>query len=159
MNLTKEEAITIYDQQPDWLKVRLEADFGKETFKKFDYRDLTSFDDCCRACGTTEEEFEKRYNGLPIHPQAIALERLAIINEAINHGWVADSLSTDQYKWAPYFVVWFSGLGFSGSNYDCVYSSAIVGSRLCLESKEKSNHSGTKFIKYWEDFLFGGKKQ
>jgi hypothetical protein len=58
MELKKEEAKRIYDIQPDWMKEKLELEFGKETFKKRDFTDFKTFDDVCRELGTSEQEFE-----------------------------------------------------------------------------------------------------
>jgi hypothetical protein len=154
IKINKEKAKKLYDYQPDWFKEELEKEFKAETFKKVNFRDLNSFDDCCKACDTSEEEFNKKYLSLPISADALGLERLGIINQAINEdGWEPDYGDANQQKWFPYFEKSSSGLGFRGSDYRYGHANTCVGSRLCLKDQERSNFSGTRFLKYWEAFI------
>lgn len=154
MQLTKEKAKELYDYVPDSFKRELEKEFGKKTLVKEEYEKLNSFDDCCRICGTSEEEFNKKFLPLGLSPDALNLERLGIINKAINGpDWKPDYTNSDQYKWFPVFEASSSGFGFSHSGYDFGSTHAHVGSRLCFETEDKSTFSGTKFMKYWEALI------
>jgi hypothetical protein len=157
MKLTKEMAVRLYPKSEDWFKEVLEKEFNRETFLGADFRNLKSFDDCCRLCGTTEEEFEKKWSEINVDFQTIAFERLKIINQAINQEWVPDHFDTNQYKWAPWFTVSSSGFGFAGSFCRCGSAGAFVVFRLCFESEEKSNHAGRHFTKYFQEFITGKK--
>ncbi len=154
MQLTKEKAKELYDFVPDSFKGELEKEFGKKAFEKREYEKLNTFDDCCRACDTTEEDFKKKFIPLGLSPDALNLEALGIINKAINGpGWKANHADHNQQKHFPIFAASSSGFGFSFSYYDCGNTNTYVGSRLCLESGEKAVYSGTKFIKFWEGLL------
>jgi hypothetical protein len=157
MKIKKETALKLYPKSEDWFKTLLEEAFGRETFLCLTFRNLKTFDDCCRVCGTTEEIFEKKWAEIPVDFQTIAFERLKIINQAINQEWVPDHFNANQYKWAPYFRVSSSGLDFSGSDYDYDGANASVGFRLCFENEEKSNYAGKNFTKYFQEFITGKK--
>ena len=157
MELTKETAKRLYSKSEDWFKEILEKEFDKETFLGTDFRNLKTFDDCCRACGTTEEEFEKKWADIPVDFQTLAFEKLKIINQAINQEWLPDIFNTSQHKWFPWFNVSSSGLGFNASSYFCDNADATVGFRLCFESKEKSDYAGKNFTRYFQEFITGKK--
>jgi hypothetical protein len=153
LKIKKETAKEIYDESPSGLKKILEETFGIDHFKKPDYRDFKTFNDLCRAVGTTEAEFNMKWDSAVFDPSTIAFERLKVCTRAYNQDWPFDTYNTNQYKYYPYFKVLSSGLGFSGSDYryDCTLS--CVGSRLCFESSDKATHAGNTFIKLFEDFI------
>lgn len=157
LEITKETALRLYPKSEDWFKEILEKEYTRELFLGTDFRNLKTFDDCCRICGTTEEEFEKKWAEIPIDFQSVAFERLKIINQAINQEWVPDHFDTNQYKWAPWFNVSSSGFDFACSDYAYANSGASVGFRLCFESEEKANHAGKYFTKYFQEFITGKK--
>jgi hypothetical protein len=154
LKLSKETAKEIYNDKdsPSWIKKILESTFKPETFKKTHFTDLKTFDDCCVACGTSEKKFEETLKKLNLQPDTIAYEKLKIIIKAINQDWIPDWNNSSQYKYWPWFVL-SSGFGFSGS--DCCYdgTSTAVGSRLCFESREKSDYAGKQFQDIYKDFL------
>lgn len=152
MELTKETAKKLYDQQPDWFKKELEDTFGKECFEKIPYNRIKTFADACKACDTTEEEFERSYGNLGLDDDIINYLKLKIITKAINQDWTADWNNTNQRKWYPYFNL-SSGFGFSCSGYNCGYTGTTVGSRLCFESEEKANYAGKQFLELYKQFL------
>ncbi|HNX37496.1 MAG TPA: hypothetical protein PL124_05440 [Candidatus Cloacimonadota bacterium] len=156
MKITKETALKLYSKSEDWFKTDLEKAFGRETFLAIDYTNLKTFDDCCRICGTTEKDFEKKWADIPVDFQTIAFERLKIINQAINGEWVPDHFNINQYKWAPWFTVSSSGLAFSFSYYYFALT-ASFGFRLCFKSEEKSDHAGRNFTRYFQEFITGKK--
>ena len=156
LKIEKETAKRLYSDAPEWFKQDLINEFGEKTFEKKDYENLETFDDCCKVCGTTEEEFNSKFLNIGLSPDALALERLGIINKAINGPeWKPDYSNPDQQKWFPVFKASSPGSGFSftGSGYLFVSAVADVGSRLCFESEEKSLFSGTRFTKFWEALI------
>lgn len=153
MELLKEDAKLIYDGAPAQIKKKLEAEFGPETFRKIDFRDLKTFEDLCKANGTTSAEFEARMKELPIGQTLKTIAKFEILSKGINGTWMPDTLNTDQRKWFPVFSVSSRGLDFSGSRYIYDYSTADVGFPFCFESKEQSDHAGKQFIKLWEELI------
>ena len=155
---TKEQAKRIY-AKPELIKELLEKSFGKEAFREPDYTDYNSFDDVCKANGTTEKKFEEDLAKLPVIvcDQDKSFMRLRLISEAMNKGWEQNTLDTSQYKWAPIFVVSSRGLDFSGSRYNCDSADAAVGSCLCYKSNLVSNYVGQHpvFGKMWKNFIAG----
>jgi hypothetical protein len=153
LKIKKETAKEIYEESPAGLKKILEETFGIDNFKKTDYRDFKTFNDLCRAIGTTEAEFNMKWDVTIYDPSTVAFERLKVCTRAYNQDWPFDAYNTKQYKYYPYFEVLSSGLGFSTSFYGCVSALTVVGSRLCFESQEKTTHAGKTFIKLFEDFI------
>lgn len=153
LKIKKETAKEIYEESSSALKKILEETFGIDYFKKLDWKYFKSFDDLCRATGTTESEFNKKWDPATFDPSTIALERLKICTRAYNQDWKFDLYNAAQKKWAPYFKVSSSGLGFTYSYYYYGAAITLVGSRLCFESQEKSNHAGETFVNLFEEFI------
>jgi hypothetical protein len=153
MELKKEQAKQIYEHVPGGFKKLLETEFGPETFRKIDFRDLNSFEDLCKAKGTTAAEFEAKLKDLPVSDQAKRFMRMEVISEGINQGWEPDHLDTTQRKWTPVFKVSSVGLDFSTSRYYYDNAHANVGFPFAFESEEKSNHAGIIFSKFWIEFI------
>jgi hypothetical protein len=82
----------------------------------------------------------------------IAYEKAKIVTKAINQDWVPDWNNPSQYKYWPWFNL-SSGFGFSYSGSDCAYAHSVVGSRLCFESREKSDYAGKQFLEIYKAFL------
>jgi hypothetical protein len=155
LKIKKETAKKIYAQSPAALQEILIETFGEECFRKTKFTDLKTFDDLCHACGTTEDEFEQKWKSIPVDSQTVSFQRMKILSDALNQGWKPDHFNTDQYKWFPYFKVSSSGFGFSYSFYYYVSTHTSVGSRLCFETEEKSNHAGRQFTQLFQDFITG----
>lgn len=153
LKIKKETAKEIYDESPSSLRKILEETFGVDYFKKIDYRDFKTFDDLCRATGTTEADFNRKWEHADLDPSTLAFERLKVCTKAYNQDWPFDAYNTEQYKYYPYFKVSSSGFGFSYSLCDFVYANSSVGSRLCFESSAKAEHAGKTFLKLFEDFI------
>jgi hypothetical protein len=77
---------------------------------------------------------------------------LKMVVKAINGDWTPDWSNSDQYKYWPYFIL-SSGFGFSYSYYYSDHSDTTVGSRLCFETREKSNYAAQQFIDIYEQFM------
>jgi hypothetical protein len=153
LKIKKETAKKLYHESPSWFKEVLEETFGKEILRKIDFTDLKTFDDCCRACETTEEEFEKKLNSLPVSEQTKSFERMGILSSAINQGWEPNHFNTVEKKWFPIFKVLSSGFGFSTSYYSYDRTFPPVGSRLCFKDEARSDHAGKQFTKLFQEFI------
>ena len=152
LTLKKSTAKKLYPEAPEWFQKVLTETFGADYFKKIELTDIKTFADACEECGTTEEEFNELFGHIGLSDDTIAYEKMKIIVKAINQGWTPDWSNSDQYKYWPYFNL-SSGFGFSGSDYDCDGTDAGVGSRLCFETREKSNYAAQQFIDIYEQFL------
>jgi hypothetical protein len=139
-----------------------EIDKEKSTFETIVFREKSknykdwklfeNFDDLCRANGTTEVDFNRKWENIELDPSTLAFERMKICTKAYNQDWKYNLYDTTRKKWAPIFKVLSSGLGFSGSVCGYASTTAAVGSRLCFMSEETSNHAGQTFTKLFEEF-------
>jgi hypothetical protein len=153
MELKKEQAKQIYEYVPGGFKKLLETEFGPDTFRKIDFKDLNSWEDICKANETTPAEFEARMKELPISQTLKTVAKFELLSNGINQGWMPDTLDTTQKKWFPIFSVSSSGLDFSDSCYYYDFADASVGFPFCFESEEKSDHAGKQFIQLWEELI------
>lgn len=154
MELKKEHAKQIYEHVPAGFKKLLETEFGSETFRKIDYKDLNTFDAVCKATrGITEAEFEGNLKDLPVSDQIKRIMRMEVISEGINQEWEADILDTTQKKWTPIFTVSSFGLDFSNSSYNDDSAYADVGFPFAYKDEARATFSGTTFSKFWIEFI------
>jgi len=72
-----------------------------------------------------------------------------VVVEAVNEGAKPDWEKSTP-KWAPWFRMAPSGFAFHDSDYDDTYALAGGGSRLRLESEEKSDYVATEFPEVWK---------
>ena len=149
LKIEKETAKKLYSNVPEWYQKEMVAEFGEEFFKEECYESIKTFDDACTELDVNPGLV---FNDLD-SPDEVAYKKLKVIAKAINQGWSPDWSDADQYKYYPYFKVLSSGFGFSGS--DCGYAGtyANVGSRLCFESREKSDYAAAQFIDLYKQFL------
>lgn len=153
MKIKKAKAKMIYPVAPDWFKKELVEAFGEDCFKKKNFDEIKTFDDACRAIGTTEEKFNIKFEKLGLDPDTLAYEKVKVVAKAINDGWVPDWNDSNQYKYYPYFKVLSSGSGFSNSSFRSAGTITGVGSRLCYESSEKAKYAATQFVDIYNQFL------
>ena len=153
LQINEKTAQEIYPEASEALKAILVETFGKKCFQKKDYTDFKTFNDLCQAIGTTEIEFNKKWDPAEFDPSTIAFEKLKVCTRAYNPDWKFNAYDTNQRKYYPYFEVLSSGFGFSGTYYGYGDAAATVGSRLCFESAEKAAHAGRTFLKLFEDFI------
>lgn len=152
LKIKKETAREIYDESSSALRKILEETFGVDCFKKTDFNDFKTFDDLCQATGTTEADFNRKWEHAALDPSTLAFERLKICTRAYNQDWKYNLYDTDQRKWAPIFTVLSSGLGFSNAGYYYGRTRTYVGSRLAFKSEPTATHAGKTFTKLFEDF-------
>ena len=122
-------------------------------FGRRHFTDFKTFDDVCRANGTTEDEFNERFGDIGLSNYTINYEKIKLIVRAINQGWVPDWNNIQQRKSFPWFDVSSSGFGFSYSHSFYEYTYALVGSRLYFESEEKCEYAAKQFIEIYKQFL------
>ena len=81
---------------------------------------------------TTEEQFNKKWEGFEEHEKYGALERLIVnfYNKGENPNWE----NTKQYKYYPYFIM--DKDDFRYDYYDIYYADSDVSSRLAFLRKE-----------------------
>ena len=153
LKIERETARQIYHESPELLQKMMVEEFGAECFKKIRYDDIKTFDDACRAMGTTEQEFNDRFEKLELSNDTLFYEKLKIVVKAINGGWTPDWSNSDQYKYYPWFRV--LGVGFSSSTYSSAGTFTSVGSRLCTDTSEKALYVAEQFgTEYKEYFLY-----
>ena len=107
-----------------------------------------------------------------------AFLKLRIICKALNEGW-EPQFTEDEVRWYPWHLLWtadelteksdewkqdrhcidtgeyeneYAGFAYANSYYAPSYTSALVGSRLCLKSEALADYCGKQFIDLWADF-------
>jgi hypothetical protein len=153
LKLDKSTAMKLYKSSPDWFQSVLRKSFGDACFSGKIIDRIKSLEDAiAEANDKTRLEctiFESDT------PDVVAYKKLKLIIKVINEDFVPDFTNQSQQKWYPWFKVGSSGSGFdlsyAGYYYD--YSYAIVGSRLCFETKEKCQYVAEQFRDLYEQFL------
>ena len=148
IQLTKEQAQSMYGKAKEMDELLL-ANFTKEELKAFDFRDIKTIEDAQIATGHTPEYMTK-YLGEPTDEWAYRMLKMVV--KAINQDWIPD-WSNNNYKYYPWFRILSSGFGFSGSLYFFTVTHSFVGSRLCFESREKSDYAAVQFSDLYKQFL------
>ena len=141
---------------------------------------IKTFEDACKELGE-EHLFVKQYNSnemADVDTDLDAYLKLRIICAALNEGWKPQFIE-NEYRWYPWFNLYtqeeidnkdddwkqgrqvidtgdyeteFDGFTYSDSRHVPSYSSATVGSRLCLKSEALATYCGTQFTQLWADF-------
>lgn len=129
--------------------------FGKQVALYDNITDrVKSFEDACQVLGISTNVPEVK--GLPRkHQKAIiANYKLIIIAEALNEGWKPNWQDSDEYKYYPWFDMSNpAGVGYSYTYNAASYSTASVGSRLCLKNRELAIYFGQTFTDLFNDSL------
>jgi hypothetical protein len=132
----------------------MSAKVKKTEKKEFDFRTIKTFNDACKAFGTSEKEFNKKFDALGLDPDTINYEKLKLVIKAVNNGWKPNWQDCNQPKFYPWFEVLSSGFGFDSSSYNCTFAFTGCGSRLCFQSREKSDYTAKQFIELYNGFLY-----
>ena len=142
---------------------------------------IKTFEDACKELGE-EHLFVKQYNSnemADVDTDLDAYLKLRIICAALNEGWKPQFIE-NEYRWYPWFNLYtqeeidnkdddwkqgsrqvidtgdyeteFDGFTYSDSRHVPSYSSATVGSRLCLKSEALATYCGTQFTQLWANF-------
>lgn len=129
--------------------------FGKQVALYDNITDrVKSFEDACQVLGISTNVPEVK--GLPRkHQKAIiANYKLITIAEALNEGWKPNWQDSDEYKYYPWFDMSNpAGVGCSGTDAAASYTTADVGSRLCLKNRELAIYFGQTFTDLFNDSL------
>lgn len=129
--------------------------FGKQVALYDNITDrVKSFEDACQVLGISTNVPEVK--GLPRkHQKAIiANYKLIVIAEALNEGWKPNWQDSDEYKYYPWFDMSNpAGVGYSNASNAASYTSALVGSRLCLKNRELAIYFGQTFTDLFNDSL------
>lgn len=131
---------------------------------------------------TVELENGEKFVSYSLPLDEIAYIQLKTIIEALNEGW-KPQLTEDEYRWYPWFYLYtkeeikrkskadlkrqrglllggdarsgaYCGFAYVSSHYTPSFTSANVGSRLCLKSEELADYCGRQFIEIWFSYLF-----
>lgn len=129
--------------------------FGKQVALYDNITDrVKSFEDACQVLGISTNVPEVK--GLPRkHQKAIiANYKLIVIAEALNEGWKPNWQDSDEYKYYPWFDMSNpAGVSCSNANGTASYTSANIGSRLCLKNRELAIYFGQTFTDLFNDSL------
>lgn len=150
LKIKKETAQKLYVESPEWFKEQLVEEFGEACFKAKCFEDIKTIEDA-RIATEHSVGYLKITDGESTDEWAYRM--LKMVAKAINQGWEPDWSNRDEYKYYPWFEVLSSGFGFSRSRYHFTFTDTYVGSRLCFESREKSNYAATQFIDLYKQFL------
>jgi hypothetical protein len=125
----------------------------------FDFHSIKTVEDACKKCG-----YETKLPDFSIFPEKLRHSLLCayvlmIVFEAINDEWEPDFTNQREARYYPWPWVLSSGFGFSGSDYDYVFTDAFVGSRLCTNSSEKAIYILEQFEDIWKGWLLGMKTE
>lgn len=139
---------------------------------------VKTFDDACKEVGIDAEKWLEEHKNDDVN--LLAFLKIRIIVEALNEGW-KPKFDCKEYRYAPYFYYYTkeevekmdedeksrllyvgghanngSGCGLSASvAYNAFsHSSAALGARLALKSRDLAIYCGNQFYEIWIDFLF-----
>ena len=144
--ISKTEARKLYPLVPDWLKQRLEEDFGKETFVLKAFENIKTVQDAYNAVSEETRAIYDKDHKPDLSDDILADIEAKLIAKAIQGTWKAD-FSDNTSKWAPYFRLSAgSGFDFSSSNYYYGFTHTLVSSRFCFPDEETSDYFGSQFI-------------
>jgi hypothetical protein len=150
LKLDKKTAKELYPESPEWFRKVLTATFGSDYFKKKNFDEIKTLEDAAEATNHTVAYLKIRESSETQDEWAYRMLKMVV--KAINGDWTPDWSNSDQYKYWPYFIL-SSGFGFSYSDFVCDLTNANVGSRLCFETREKSNYAAQQFIDIYEQFM------
>jgi len=113
---------------------------------------VKTFADACIECGTTEDEFNKKFKSyIGISEDNIFYEKAKIVAQALNEGWIPDWDNKDQRKYYPYFAA--SPFGFGAAFYGFWFANTRAGSRLCYRTSELAEYAGKQFAEIYKKFI------
>ncbi len=150
LEISNEQALTLYPSATKEWKTILEENFGIEFFNpKTIFDKVKTFEDACNVKGINMFEWFDKYNNIPKH--ILAEMQLEIIIEVMNEGWTPNWKDSSEYKWYPYFDL--GGSGFS--LYGCLTRNSVsgVGVRLCTKNEDLCRYIATQFIDIYKDYM------
>ena len=117
---------------------------------------IKTIEDACNELGEDDEDVKalRVIENLDVPKHIISQLQSIIIVKALNEGWIPDWSNNNQYKYFPYFYMENSSAGgFVFGDYVLWYTSAAVGSRLCLKSRELAEYAGKQFKEIYEEYF------
>ena len=137
-----EKAIKAYKNAEAATKKLLEEIFGDDHFRQDMMSRIKSMEDVCNEKGLNPD-FAKRLS---------AFEKMELIVDVLNEGWVPDYGNGKQPKYYPWFK-YVPGSGWSYHGCDGEGTGAAVGARLVFKSAELAKYAGEQFLDIYSDFL------
>ena len=138
------------------------SEIARQTNKIKFFKDIRTLEDAYEVLGDIATRYRfllVKMKELGVDEDTIAHTELKVIIKAVNlcedgKLWVPDWDNTNEAKWH----IWFNMLrGFSfvyasaGDYWD--NANSIVGSHLCLKTKDRAEHMGTTFLPYYKRLL------
>lgn len=116
------------------------------------YTEIKTFDDACKAVGTTEVDFNAAIDALPETIREIHRKygKVDIIAQAINEGWKPDWKDLEERKYQPVFDM-EDNASLDDVYYICRFS--FVSSRLCFQTREKAEYAVNQFTTEFQNYL------
>lgn len=153
MKLSASTVKRLHAEGPEWFKPELENFYGEDFFKPKDFRSIKTFNDVCLENGTTEQEFNNKFENIGLDLNTINYEKIKLIVKAINQGWFPDWKDRKQYKYYPWFEIDKAGAFCLDVDLSASFVTVYVGSRLCFESSEKCRYAAEQFIDIYKAYL------
>ena len=159
LEIKRLNAINAFNKADENGKKLLKDLFGSNTFN-LNYKDIKSYEDACAFLGKEPVDFEElndtlENNGFePLPEHEIAYKKLEIIAKALNFGWCPNWADFDECKYYPWFDMSNpAGVGCSNTAHAASYTTAGIGSRLCLKNRELAIYFGQTFTDLFNDSL------
>lgn len=114
---------------------------------------IKTLQDAIEKLGEDDEDVKalRVIENLDIPKHIISQLQSIIIVKALNEGWIPDWSNSSQYKYFPWFDMENSSSGgFVYHDFVYWYTYSIVGSRLCLKSRELAEYAGKQFKEIYE---------
>lgn len=140
-------AIAAYKEADNKGKAMLAKLFGDKVFNQSITDRIKTFEDVLNEANITEEAFLKTCG---TSPDNIAYEKLKLIMEVLNEGWVPNWNDGNEYK---YWAWWDMKNGFSFDDVDRFYQLSLVGSRLCFKSSALAKYAATQFLDIYKAYF------
>ena len=152
--INKSEARRLFPIAPDWMKTKLEKDFGKEIFLPNLIDRIRSLQDAYDEVDDATRRQYDRDHGYDLSDDILADIEAKLIAKALQGEWEAN-FEGNQKNWYPWFKFSAgSGFDFSCSNFYYDYTFTNVGSRFCFKDEKTSDHFGRQFIEIHRRRLF-----
>lgn len=146
--IDKNEARKLYPTAPDWLKLKFENDFGKDSFIPKTFETIKTLQDAYNAVpDAVKAIYDREHNTPGLSDDILADIEAKLIAKALQGAWKADFSNYNQQKWYPWFR-FSAGSGFDFAVSHCGYDdkATSVGSRFCFSDEEIADYFGSQFI-------------
>lgn len=148
LQISKENALKAYEVASDKTKQVLSNLFGEKVFVKNIMERIKTVQDALDYNGETLEQFNKRTQF--DDDQEKATKELGVIAKALREG-----KPLGERSYYPWFNSARSASGFSFRAYGHAGDGSVVGSRLRVDTSEKSTYMGKQFIAIYNRHING----